>query len=342
MDTDTTVRYFESFSATSYPIEPVNEIDLESARELVTYYEARYNADGSISQFIKYLKQQEPGRGTIWKEVFIEDYAYYATGRLKERRFSVPGGEPQVWRFDDEPRCWSAYLDSLACSLFSTARPGNDKASPVPEDMGFAERLVICHELASELDNDLFETIADHQRSPDVVLPQLAGLLPRFRDIVQLVCPHSKPRILFLVAQSVPESAELNSVATRSTPSSFDVLEGFDTVGGIVSIEELLDPYFERKMMTPSEVPIRASQDSDVVAWRTANEVASMFVVPIRVVCEHGLETAGLLVLILSRECDVHVSAAVKSVFRRFAHLCHTTFDIAQSVEPIEQRRKPK
>ena len=49
------------------------------------------------------------------------------------------------------------------------------------------------------------------------------------------------------------------------------------------------------------------------------------------------LEAAGLLCLVLSRECDDRVAAALATIFRRFGQLCQITLDIAQVAEPIEQ-----
>lgn len=324
MNTKDTTKYFTSFSALSYPVEPLNEIDLNAAQQLTTYYEARFNSRGLVSRFTKYLKQQEPEGCVGWKVMFTEEYEYHATGQLKERRLSTPDGELKVWDFEDKPAGWSNYFDAFASSLFSGISTRDAESTPVLPELALIDRLVVCHELMSELDNTVFETIARQPRTPDWILSSFCEQLPRWKDIIQLICPQSTPRVLYLAAQA--ESQHL------------DTLAGFDSIGGIVLIQDLLDPYLDRRIATPHQVVLNTSEDEDVKDWLAANDVVSLFVMPIRVKSDQQLEVAGLLTLALSKACYQKEVAAVASMLRRLGQLCHTTFDIAQAAEPIEER----
>lgn len=333
MKTNGDTRYFTSFSIFSYPIVPLNEIDMKAAQELTTYYETRFDSCGLVTQFIKYLKQREPQDLIVWQKVFTEEYEYYATGHLKQRRLTVPGSELKVWHFDDKPANWSTHLDSFASSLFSGKSTRDAERPPAVEDMELVDRLVICHELMSELDGTLFETIARQPRTADWILSSLIEQLPRFKDIIQIICPQSNPRVLFLSTE--PKSTD--SKVASDSDQCMRALEGFDSIGGIKMIEDVLDPYFDRRIATPHQIPLKTVKDPDAESWLTANEMAYLLVMPMR--AKHGqeLEAAGLLCLVLSREYDDRVTVAHASIFRRFGQLCQTTFDIAQVGEPIEE-----
>jgi len=47
-------RYFRSFSKT---FQPIGEIELSEAKELLTYYEAQYDDEGELVKLIKWLRQ---------------------------------------------------------------------------------------------------------------------------------------------------------------------------------------------------------------------------------------------------------------------------------------------
>ena len=271
-------KYFTSFSASSYPVVPLNEVDLKAAQKLTTYYEASFDSCGLVTQFIKYLKQREPEDRIVWQKVFTEEYEYYATGHLKERRLFAPGSELKAWHFQDKPAIWSTRLDTFASSLFSGKSARDAEGPPLIDEMELVNRLVICHELMNELDDSLFETIARQPRTSDWILSSLTGKLPEFKDIIQIICPQSNPRVLFLSTE--PASTE-SEVASDSDPT-IQALEGFDSIDGIALIEDVLDPYFDRRIATPHQIPLKTVKDSDIESWLTENAVASLFVMPMR------------------------------------------------------------
>jgi len=175
---------------------------------------------------------------------------------LKERRLSVPGSELKVWHFDDQPPAWSTHLDSFASNLLAGKLTCDAEALTAVEQIELVDRLVICHELMSEHDGSLFEMVVQQPRTADWIFSILTEQLPRLKDIIQIVCPKSNPRFSFLSTE--PKSTALDVVS--DSDQFLHALEGFDSIGGIVLIEDVLDPYFDRRIATPHKVELKTAK----------------------------------------------------------------------------------
>lgn len=175
---------------------------------------------------------------------------------MKERRLSVPGSELKVWHFDDQPPAWSTHLDSFASNLLAGKLTCDAEALTAVEQIELVDRLVICHELMSEHDGSLFEMVVQQPRTADWIFSILTEQLPRLKDIIQIVCPKSNPRFSFLSTE--PKSTALDVVS--DSDQFLHALEGFDSIGGIVLIEDVLDPYFDRRIATPHKVELKTAK----------------------------------------------------------------------------------
>lgn len=187
------LRYFSSFSAVSHPLTPLTEIDENAARKLPTYYDAEYDSEGRLYRFTKYLRLKDPEDRSVWQESFTEEYEYFASGRLKQRRHLISGGASKTWKFADKPATSLEYLVRFASGLFPELPTEGNKGGFQLDTENVVERLAVCHELFGELENSVFETIAREQRSTEVILPILSEQLPTFKFVLQLLCPDSNP-----------------------------------------------------------------------------------------------------------------------------------------------------
>jgi hypothetical protein len=331
MKSQGTVKYFRSFSSSSYPITPLHEMDLRDARDLPTYYEARFDPRGLLRQFIKYLKQRRSETEEHWENVFTEEYEYFPTGRLKQRTLSSAGAESKTWSFDDNPSS-SEYGDLFTRGFVSAVHESATDQMSAVDETRTSERLLVCHELLTEVENSVFESLARQQRSTDWILPTLAEHVSAFKEVVQLLCPESSPRLVFLGAESEPAGVGTTSVTGRTSQAE---LTGFDSLGGIVLLEDLLKRYLDPRITTPHLLPIETLQERDIKTWLVANEIAVWLMMPIRAGYQRKIEVAGSLNLVLSIECPERTLAALASALRRFGELCQLILIIAQDAEPI-------
>ena len=112
MTTPAVTKYFKTFAAHAYPVEPREELRLEEALLLTTYYEARYDAANRLREFIKRLRERDAENKLSWAMMFIERYEYWPSGRLKTRRLVGRDGAARSWNFEDSPFKWTAAASS--------------------------------------------------------------------------------------------------------------------------------------------------------------------------------------------------------------------------------------
>jgi len=301
-----------------YPLEPLYEVDAEEAHLLGSFYEAKYDRDSMLVEFVKYLKERNAAGQLGWKVMFTEKYTYWPSGRLRTRELVLDSGEKSLWNFSDKKPKWSSHLDRVFGSWFSKSE-SRDLST---KQFDLAKRVLVCHELLSEIEEAVFETLSQGQRRRRWAFTSITARLPDFKDVVEEIVPESKPRVSFF-AWTHQESA--------------DFLAGFDRLESPGALRLFADSYAESHVSVPRYYTAEAF-DEDLQSWFAANTASSMLVMPIRALDQERLETAGLLHLFLATILESEQAVAVASVFRRFGHLLEQVIEMARVNELLNDQ----
>lgn len=96
---DKSVRFYRSFMASSLPVIPIDEIDEKQSEELVSFYTAKFDERGHLSEFQKYLNLED--KNLLRTElVFTDRYDYSETGQLTSRELVHADGKESHWFFE--------------------------------------------------------------------------------------------------------------------------------------------------------------------------------------------------------------------------------------------------
>lgn len=123
------IKFFRSFAAEIQPAQPCQEIAQADAESLNTYYEARYDDQGRVQQFIKHLRERNADNQLAWLTMFTENYEYWPSGRLQTRRLVAADGTTQTWSFSDS--LWSKIKNWFG-------KPPKPMPEPAPEARRYA------------------------------------------------------------------------------------------------------------------------------------------------------------------------------------------------------------
>lgn len=124
MNHPTQIKFFRSFAAEIQPVQPCQEISQAETESLNTYYEARYDDEGRVREFIKHLRERNPDNHLSWLTMFTEKYEYWPSGRLQTRLLVAADGSKQTWNFPDT--IWSKFKDWFG-------KPPKPLPEPLPE-----------------------------------------------------------------------------------------------------------------------------------------------------------------------------------------------------------------
>lgn len=83
--------YYAGWGSYRIPFVPQEEISEQQARSRRTYYVGRYDSEGRLARFDKYLDGERE---------WTDEYAYWDNGRLNERVILKSDGSQTVQRFD--------------------------------------------------------------------------------------------------------------------------------------------------------------------------------------------------------------------------------------------------
>ncbi len=313
----TSTKFFRSFSATTYPVEPLNEVTQDEAIHLVTYYEAKFDSEGQLREFTKRLKQRNGDKEPKWIDMFVEKYDYYPSGCLKQRKLIDSMGHEQTSDFADEPAKWSGYLDDFVGSWFSAFSAPKEEV-PNIEDVGLADRLVVCHELVSEFENAELQMMNARLRSGAPPPWHDTRVGASFKEIVQLLVPRGTPRLGFLASEMM---AKVGRVSFVEMLGSFKMAD-FDALEGLEVFREFIPPRENNRLSVPQLIQPNDDLNPQINDWLTANGVKSLFVVPVWSVLIS--EPLGIVMLFLAKECDRQEIAAISAILRRMAKLFMT------------------
>lgn len=308
-------RYFRSFSALRHPVQPNTEIELSNARELDTYYEARFEKHDRLVEFIKHLKQVQGGR-TKWTVMFIEKYDYWGSGCLKKRTRVVPEQPEQTWDYADNERRWSKYFDDLFVKWFLARRT----AEPT-----MAEISLLLHEQFTELESEVFRAGVTAARDNQWVFETTSRLIAELRKIVLEIAPDASPTIC---AFALGEG-ELR-------------LEGFDeaplNLYGVVSEWAESQP-LPNDHETVTILP-RIDFASEGQRWATQSESRTITVAPVLTNAEGKLLVAFTVLLVAKVELKPEQIAVLNSISRRCVSLLQQIIESARSWEEMRKLSK--
>lgn len=327
----TDIRYFKSFDAASYPVEPQEEMEESAARSLVTYYSAKYDQALRIIEFSKHLQERFGNDEVRWIVPFTETYDYWPSGRLKLRRLIPRDGSTRYWEFADRPFGWTKHLAEWFELWTGSSRSTNEAPN-------LSERLNACHEWISQFEADASDRMIEQwnsERAYGVVIESI----PHFKDAVLSLVPESNPRI---------------SLITWSSASSLKSLSGFDELDSVGALTEYRKS-LEWPTLSAPQGRLFQMHDlpDDFRQWLTLNKVEAAYAAR---VCAHrklsrvqdltGKHTAmqnnsltviGHLVVWLNRSPTDLESAAVTSILRRLATFTQDAVHLAASHEPISE-----
>lgn len=89
------VVYYGGWGGYGVPRVPQEPIDEDEAKARPTYYVARYDREGRLASFEKFLNGERD---------WADEYAYWDNGKVKERIIRKPDGSQSVQRFDKRGR----------------------------------------------------------------------------------------------------------------------------------------------------------------------------------------------------------------------------------------------
>ena len=90
-----TTAYYGGWSGYGVPRVPQEPLSEEEAGARDSYYVARYDSEGRLASFEKFLNGDRD---------WADEYAYWDSGKVKERVMRKPDGSQNVQRFDKRGR----------------------------------------------------------------------------------------------------------------------------------------------------------------------------------------------------------------------------------------------
>jgi hypothetical protein len=184
------------------------------------------------------------------------------------------------------------------------------------------DQLLSFHNQLTDLEDDLLTAISQQPSTPEFVVTTFLTFVPRFKEVVELIVPDSKPLLLFFA--EYPESV------FKSQPGP---LRGFDDVFGSVMMADEIRRHEQASGRVPYKVTI---QDSDAREWMRLNRFTSIIAIPIRACVSGTVDIVGYMTVVLNRDCEAMTYSALSSILRRFGLLYEQTMYMAQIEEPIE------
>jgi hypothetical protein len=289
------IRYFRSFSGVRHPVHPIREIELADAKELTTYYEARFDNVNQLVAFIKHLRQVGDD-GERWIVMFEEKYDYWKSGRLKTRTLCIPGQSDQTWSYADNARSWSRYFDDLFHRWFD-----GDEAT----DPSIAEKSLVLHEQFTTTETALFEAGVFMARDDEWTFDVSREAIECVREVMQAIAPDASLKI------------SAGALGVDDVPK---LLQGFDqpplSLFGVLSEEAALRTPPDRaeiRTILPDEDFSQMGRN-----WATDSDAATIMVAPVVAVSEGELLPAFHVVLVASVRLDPKQIALAQSLLRRF------------------------
>ncbi|MCH8045251.1 MAG: hypothetical protein IID44_16190 [Planctomycetes bacterium] len=98
-DFDKSTRFFRSFTATTMPVVPVDEVDASHTRHLVSFYAADFDENGRLTRCRKFLNVEDDEAINL-DLVFDDHYTYSTDGILESRILVRADGNEVRWIFD--------------------------------------------------------------------------------------------------------------------------------------------------------------------------------------------------------------------------------------------------
>jgi len=92
-------KFFRSFTATTMPIVPIDEISPDDIDNHVSFYAADFDDGGRLIRCRKFLNVED-AEGNVRNLVFDDQYAYSTEGRLESRTLARADGKESHWFFD--------------------------------------------------------------------------------------------------------------------------------------------------------------------------------------------------------------------------------------------------
>lgn len=312
-----TTRYFRTFGAESYPVEPRGELNPSDIHKFTTYYEARYDAENRLREFEKHLRQRGPADTENWISSFVERYDYWPNGRLKTRRLIGPDNAViGTWDFDDSAFRWTSFLSRWIENWMGS--PDSTK----PATGSFAEKVCACHALVNEMESGLFRD-TDTVRDIYWACREISEAVPNFKALFEFLLPGSKPRVSFI---------------TYSQTSTGDHLAhsiGFDELVNVAIIDQIRPHALERQFeSTPIDLCDTTNLDldakkvwlTDYQSWLEENDIAAAYAVPIRL----ANRVVASLLLCLCVGPGRAEAAGIVSIFQRQGMLVQSRIQLTR------------
>jgi hypothetical protein len=92
-------KFFRSFTATTMPIVPIDEISPDDIDNHVSFYAADFDDGGRLIRCRKFLNVED-AEGNVRNLVFDDQYAYSTVGCLESRTLVRADGKESHWFFD--------------------------------------------------------------------------------------------------------------------------------------------------------------------------------------------------------------------------------------------------
>jgi len=99
IDFGESTRFFRSFTATTMPVVPVDEVGSNAINQLVSFYAADFDENGRLARCRKFLNVEDDEAGGL-NLVFDDQYTYSGDGNLESRVLVRADGNEVRWIFD--------------------------------------------------------------------------------------------------------------------------------------------------------------------------------------------------------------------------------------------------
>ncbi len=307
-------RYFRTFSAYRHPVQPHEQIEYSQAQELPTYYEARYDDQERLIEFVKQLRAEDGSRKE-WAIMFTEEYQYFDNGKLKKRTLKVPGQSDQIWEFTRRQRSWSNYFDQL-CDRWFRRSSRSDRPS-------IEQLSLLVHEQFTEIEAEVFEAAVGVPHDNEWAFKITSQIVGRVRDIIEEVEPNAAPRIC----------------AFAEGPRDGLKLEGFDepptSLYGVV--DSWRDEHSEVSELETITLLTKRDLDQMGQRWATDSNIGSITFAPIRAIDGDKLAIAATLFLLTAQTLNEEEVCVVNSIFRRLVRQIQDVVEVARVYEVSNQ-----
>ena len=270
-----------------------------------------------VRELTKFCRAKDARDQIAWVKAFVESYEYWPSGRLRVRNLIRQDGTTRSWSFVDRPALGVRNVIGWCARWFGDPELGHKVPDPT-------DRLLACHEFVSQMESDVLDEMFSRRLDEAWAFQTIAERVSDFKELFQLLCPGSNPRISVL---AVVDETRLKS------------LPGVDELFNLGALDSAWEYLATLATFEPADLTTASQMQLEGREWLLANGVKCVWAVPIRAdsraedvnstTVPSAVGVDSYLVLWLAELPDRAGTASVHSILQRLGHFVQTILGLA-------------